>query len=173
VQLDAGGPEPKPASADGYQVFEALYPKLRRFAAVVADLDTDPDDLVQDALAATLQRLELADLGAPSAYLKQAILNASANHRRRRAIHRRRLPRLARPAATTDHYPSDLSMLDVLDPIDRAVVFLADVERLPHAVIALELGLTPGAVRKRVSRSRGTLRRSLRPHVTPIPEERP
>ena len=32
----------------------ALYPALRRFAAMTAPLEMDPDDLVQDALAATL-----------------------------------------------------------------------------------------------------------------------
>ncbi len=46
-----------------FEIFADLYPKLRRFAAVVADLDMEPDDLVQDALAATLRRHDLSELG--------------------------------------------------------------------------------------------------------------
>jgi DNA-directed RNA polymerase specialized sigma24 family protein len=32
------------------ELFRALYPGLRRFAAAVGPLEVDPDDLVQDAL---------------------------------------------------------------------------------------------------------------------------
>ena len=144
-----------------FELFDQLYARLRRFAAVVADLDVDPDDLVHDALAATLGRCALSDLDDPSAYLKRSILNASSNHRRRRATARRFLPRLAGPTVTVDDYPSDLSVIDRLAPTDRAVIFLADVEGLGHAAIAQELGLSAAAVRKRASRARARLRREL------------
>lgn len=160
--------QPRPTD---FEQFESLYPKLRRFAAVVADLDMDPDDLVQEALAATLRRHDLSELQHPSAYLKQAIVNVATNQRRRHGTVRRFLPRLASEGSTTDHYPSDLSLLDGLYHLDRAVIFMADVEGLPHALIAEELGLTPGAVRKRVSRTRKQLRRELRPTLTPVTEE--
>jgi RNA polymerase sigma-70 factor (ECF subfamily) len=149
-----------PARADE-AVFEAIYPALRRYAAVVADLDVEPDDLVQDALASTLARHRLSDIDQPLAYLKRAVLNQSANRRRRMSVMRRHLPRLWGEPTGTDHYASDLAVLDVLGPLDRAALFLADVEGLPHAVVAEELGLTVSAVRKRVSRSRRTLRRHL------------
>lgn len=163
--------EPVP---DDRLLFEALYPALRRFAAVVADLDTDPDDLVQDALVATLRRHELSELRDPAAYLKRTILSSVSNVRRRHSLRRRLLPRLAEPASSTDHYPSDLSLLDALNPIDRAVVFLADVEGYPHRDIADQLGLTPAAVRQRVGRSRRALRRNLQPPpIVPLIEEQP
>ncbi len=166
-------PHEQAGGLDEFEMFEALYPVLRRFAAVVADLDMDPDDLIQEALVATLQRHRLSELDQPAAYLKRAIMSSASNYRRQRSMFRRFLPRLATGSITTDSYPSDLSMLDSLAPTDRIVVFLADVEGLPHALIADQLGLTPGAVRKRVSRGRRRLRQSLNPPITPIAEGRP
>ncbi|MCP4225037.1 MAG: sigma-70 family RNA polymerase sigma factor [Actinomycetia bacterium] len=121
---------------DEFETFEAPYPVLRRFAAVVADLDMDPYDLVQEALAATLQRHRLSELDQPAAYLKRAIMASASNYRRQRSMLRRFLPKLATGSTTTDSYPSGLSLLDSLSPTDRIVVFLADVEGLPHALIA-------------------------------------
>ncbi len=154
-----------------FEIFADLYPKLRRFAAVVADLDMEPDDLVQDALAATLRRHDLSELEQPAAYLKRAIVNSVSNHRRRSSTFRRLLPKLASSPASSDHYPSDLAILDELAPLDRAVIFLADVEGQPHALIAQELGLTPSAVRKRAHRARKQLRRILQPDLIPISED--
>lgn len=151
-----------------YARFEALYPMLRKFAAVVADLDMDPDDLVQDALATTLARHELHELDQPAAYLKRAIVNSASNKRRRSGRWRGLLPKLTADDSTLDHYPSDLSILDELDPLDRAVVYLADVDQLPHDLIAAELALTPAAVRKRASRARAQLRQSLGINITSL-----
>lgn len=154
-----------------FGILEKLYPQLRRFAAVVADLDVDPDDLVQDALCATLRRHALQELDQPAAYLKQAMVHAAASDRRRKSRWKSLLPRLVGDGRSVDHYPSDLSDLDVLAPLDRAVLFLVDVERLPHEVAAGELGLTPGAVRKRASRARARLRAELGPNLSSVPEE--
>ena len=54
---------------DDFALFDDLYVELRRFAAFVADSDIEPDDLVQDALLATLKRYELSELENPAAYL--------------------------------------------------------------------------------------------------------
>ncbi len=156
---------------DDFEIFDALYRQLRRFAAVVADSDMDPDDLVQDALVATLRRHDLSELEHPAAYLKMAIVNSAASDRRRRGVFRRLLPRLAGDSESLDVYPSDLSVLDALSPLDRAVIFLADVEGLKHAAVAEELGLTHSAVRKRVSRARAELRTAINPNITALPKD--
>ncbi len=145
-----------------------MYPALRRFAAVVADLDMDPDDLVQDALASTLNRHRLDELDNPAAYLKQAIVHTAANSRRSKGRLRALLPRLARHPDGLDTYPSDLAILDQLAPLDRAILYLADVEGEPLAHIANELGLTGAATRKRASRARKQLRQHLGTHLTSI-----
>ena len=54
------------------EVFDALYPALRRFAAVVGGLEVDPDDLVQEAVARALRRGPLGELDNPGAYLRRA-----------------------------------------------------------------------------------------------------
>ncbi len=167
-QESEGSAEPQ---LSDFEIFADLYPRLRRFAAVVADLDMEPDDLVQDALAATLRRHDLSELDKPIAYLKRAIVNSVSNQRRRAGTFRRLLPKLASASSSSDHYPSDLAVLDELAPLDRAVIFLADVEGQPHALIAQELGLTPSAVRKRAHRARKQLRRILQPDLIPISED--
>ncbi len=139
-------------------LFTALYPKLRRFAAVVSDSDQEPDDLVQEALAKVLKRTTLTDLSHPAAYLKRTVLNLAANDRRKKGRYRQLLPRLGDYEATSDHYPSDLGLLDELSPTDRAVIYLADIDGYSLAEIATELGVSPGSVRKRASRARATLR---------------
>ncbi len=142
-----------------YQTFDRIYPDLRRFAAVVADVDVDPDDLVHDALIQVLERVSIAELRDPDAYLRRVMLNLSIDNRRRRAVFRRIRPKLFSSGAHLDHYPSDLALLDNLDPTTRAVVFLADVSGLSAVVIGEQLGMADGTVRKRLSRGRQELRR--------------
>ena len=80
------------------EIFRALYPQLRRFAAVVAPIEEEPDDLLQDALVETLRRHRLADLASPQAYLRRTMVNLASNHRRRLAARRRAL-RVVGPSA--------------------------------------------------------------------------
>ena len=103
-------------------IFEEIYPKLRAFAAIVADLDMDPDDLVQDALVATLTRHKLEELDQPAAYLKRSILNRASNGRRSAGRFRKLLPKVARDSSVDDHYPSDLAILDGHRPFNFWVV---------------------------------------------------
>lgn len=150
--------QPDRRSLSGFELFESLYSSLRRFAAVVADSDVDPDDLVQEALVGVLARRTIDELDNPAAYLKRSMVNAASGHRRRAGRWRRLVPLLADDGIGVDHYPSDLAILDQLDPLDRAVVFLLDVEGYSGLEAADELGLTHGAVRKRASRARRRLR---------------
>lgn len=160
--MRAGNGESEGADGAGsYELFASLYPGLRRFASVVGDADMDPDDLVQDALVATLCRHDLGEIRVPGAYLRQAILHQVANRRRRAGRLRRLIPRLAGDAARHDSYPSDLSVLDEIAPLDRAVLFLIDIERFTSEEAAAQLGLTGTATRKRASRARAQLRSSL------------
>ncbi len=69
-------PSEEAGGFDEFETFEGLYPTLRRFTAMVADLDMDPDDLVQEALAATLQLHRLSELDQPAAYLKRTIVSS-------------------------------------------------------------------------------------------------
>ena len=58
-------------------------------------------------------------------------------------------------------YPSELGDLEQLEPLDRAILYLGDVEGIPQAHVADQLGLTHQAVRTRASRARRQLRRVI------------
>ena len=158
TRTSASDVEPTPARrrAEDGQVFEELYPSLRRFAAACGGVNVDPDDLVQEAVARTLARHHLSDIEHPGAYLRQAILNVARTTARS-------------PATTTieashdpsgaDFYPSDLSILDQLSPSTRAAVFLRYVDRVSLRDGAKILGCSPAALRFRAARGRMKLQR--------------
>ncbi len=143
------------------ELFRALYPALRRYAAVVGSLSDDPDDLVQEAVARVLTRVSLAELDNPTAYLRRAISNLVVDNTRADIARERRHLRVAPDPRTSDPYPSDLGDLEWLAPVERAVVYLADVEGLRFGEIAVIIGITPVAARLRASRGRRRLRERI------------
>jgi len=146
------------ADADA-ALFEQLYPALRRFAAVTAGRDDDPDDLVQEAVARTLRRCSLSSLDHPGAYLRQAIVHLASNRRRSLARSRLALLHLGnRDDGARPEYASDLADLLRLPPADRALLFLIEVEGYHYADAAAVLGITEEAGRTRASRARRLLR---------------
>jgi DNA-directed RNA polymerase specialized sigma24 family protein len=146
------------AQADGQLVAE-LYGRLRRFAAVVAPREMEPDDLLQEALARALRLRPLHSFEDPGAYLRRTMLNLAANARRRSGRHQRALARLARSGEpTVASYPSDLVLLGSLPPEVRAVLYLAEVEGWTYSEIARLVGCTEAAARARACRARRALR---------------
>ncbi|MDW3212729.1 MAG: RNA polymerase sigma factor [Ilumatobacteraceae bacterium] len=146
----------------------AVYPSLRRFAAVVGSPDMSPDDLVHDVIVTALSGDRFAQVDDVEAYLRRSIVNRAANERRR--LGRRRLA-LVRVRAeidaqsARDAYPSDLSHLTKLDPRSRAVLFMHYVEGRSFEQIAALLDLRSPAVRQIAARARRELR--LHEGVTP------
>lgn len=143
-------------------VFADLYRSLRRFAAVTGPAESDPDDLVQEAVARTLRRHRLVDLDDPGAYLRRAILNLAANERRglarwRGAIARQGVPETDRPAT----YDSDLADLLRLPADSRAVLYLVEVEGHSYAQAGALVGISEEAARTRAARARRSLRADL------------
>lgn len=147
---------------EGAAVFADLYVQLRRFASVVRSFEMDADDLVQEALVRTLARQQLEELGDPAAYLRAVIVRLASNDRRSAGRRRRALGRVRREDAEVPvAYPSDTDELWRLAPDERAGVYLAVVEQLSHREIAVILGCTEEASRKRVSRALARLRADL------------
>lgn len=141
----------------GEDEFRELYPRVRRFAAVVGDRTQDPDDLVQEALARLLRRGDLPE--DPERYLRRTIVNLTVDQGRRHTRWVARAPKLVASAEHRDHYPSELDLLDALDPPQRAVMWLAVVEGWTFEEIGLLLDIQPAAARKQASRARARLRR--------------
>ena len=144
---------------DDSEVFAALHPALRRFAAVVRPPDVEADDLIQEALARALRQGRLDDLEDPLVYLRRVIFNIAASHRRSSIRHRAlRQKAIGRLNAVDDAYPSDLSELMRVPTDQRAVMYLHIVEGMPHDEIGLALGISAEASRARLSRGLRRLR---------------
>lgn len=143
--------------------FDGLYPQLRAFAAVVGPVEVDPDDLVQEALTRALAAGSLDAVEDVGAYLRRTMVNLSSNHRRRFARHRVAMTRLVSAADLREEavYPSDLEDLMALEPTQRAVLFLREVEGRTYQQISLLLDMSEGAVRMCASRARRRLRVAL------------
>lgn len=142
-----------------WQVVSEWYPSLRRFAAVAAPFDLEPDDLLQEALVAVLRRHRLTELDHPIAYIRKTILNAAAAHSRRMGRRRVAMRRYAASEASvaTPAYPSDLTELYRLSPRERAALYLHEVEGYRFSEIASMLGCSETAAKKASSRARRRL----------------
>lgn len=146
---------------DERSIFRELYPALRSFAAVVGPAETEPDDLVQEALARTLARGPITELDDPAKYLRRVIVNLASNQRRGFGAWRRAMAKVRPETVTEATYPSDLSDLDRLAPLDRAVLFMVEVEGRNFGEVAELTGISVNAARLRASRARRTLRHEL------------
>lgn len=152
------GPSPDPDA----QLVCSLYGALRRFAAVVAPPEVEPDDLVQEALERALRLRPLREYDDPLSYLRRTMLNLASNGRRSSGRRERALTRLTRSAEPDPaSYPSDLAVLGSLAPDTRAVLYLAEVERWSYSEIGALLGCTEAAARTRGARGRRALRSLL------------
>ena len=96
------------------------------------------------------------------AYLRRSIVNHINSELRRRGTRRSVLTRLVGSDVNADQYPSDLADLLVLSPVDRAILFLHDVEGFDFGEVADFVGMNVGRVRMRASRARSRLRDLLR-----------
>lgn len=146
---------------DDDEVFARIYPALRRFAAVTAPIGTDPDDLVQEAVARTIRLHPLASLDNPGAYLRRAILNLASNQRRSLRRNRAALARLGADTSTHAQYQSDIADLLRLPPLSRAVLYLVEIEDWSYTAVAFQLGITEEAARTAASRARRRLRADI------------
>lgn len=143
-------------------LFVAMYPALRRFAAVVGASDVHPDDLVQEALARRLAIGPLTELDDAAAYLRRAIVNLASNRRRS-------LRRAARANALLAHredvaaaaYPSDLADLARLSPRERGALYLHHIEGFTFAEAGTQLGCSEDAARQAAARGRKRLRDTM------------
>lgn len=148
------------------RIFAELYPSLRRFAAVVGPIESDPDDLLQEAVARVLRHHRLDQLDHPGAYLRTTILNLASNQRRGFAIRRRAMARLAAgEAPSRDVYPSDVADLLRIPAPERAVLYLTEVEGYRYAEVGEMLGCSEAAARKRAMRGRRRLYAQLAEEV--------
>ncbi|HXV70492.1 MAG TPA: sigma-70 family RNA polymerase sigma factor [Acidimicrobiia bacterium] len=154
---------PKRSSIDDREreLITSLYPSLRRIASVAGSVDVEPDDLVQEALMRTLRRGRLTDLDNPLGFLRQTIVNLASNQRRSLGRRRRALSRLTTDEGWLPSYPTDIEAILDLPPRQRAILYLVEVEDVPYAEAAEQLGMTTVAARAMANRARKKARAAL------------
>lgn len=136
------------------RLIRQLYPALRRIAAVAGPVDVEPDDLVQEALVRTLSKRHIDELDDPLAYLRKTIVNLASNQRRSAARRRKAMERLRPEEGQLPSYPADIEAILDLPPRQRAILYLVEVEGVPYAEAADQLGITTVTARQLASRAR-------------------
>jgi RNA polymerase sigma factor (sigma-70 family) len=139
----------------------------RRVFALLCGRLRDPDaarDLAQDTLLTCLRALRGRALRDPDK-LEGFVFGTARHHARnylRRLARRGTTEPLNERSAwfapadqveTTEQYEALQEAVTRLCPIDRRILFLAEVEGRSSACIAAELGLSPAAVRQRKTRA--------------------
>ena len=154
---------PKRSSIDEREkeLITSLYPSLRKIAGVAGSIDVEPDDLVQEALIRTLKRGPISDLDNPLAFLRMTIVHLASNQRRSLGRKRRALSRLSTDEAWWPSYPADIEAILDLPPRHRAILYLVEVEGVPYAEAAEQLGMTTQAARAMANRARKRARAAL------------
>lgn len=143
------------------ELIASLYPALRRIAAVAGSVDVEPDDLVQEALVRSLRKGPLTDLDNPLAFLRKTIVNLASNQRRSLGRRRKAVGRLAFEEAWLPTYPAHIEAILDLPPRQRAVLYLVEVEDVPYAEAAEQLGMTTQAARMMAHRAKKRARQAL------------
>jgi len=145
-----------------------LLPDLRAFARFLAGTKAEADDLVQEALARTLQSLDdSVDIGGLKPWCFAVLRNVFHEQLR---IRRREEARFKRQVAT-DAVPAaqeassdvqDLArQLRGLSPLLREALILVGAQGLSYDEAARICGVPPGTMKARVSRARQQLAQAL------------
>jgi DNA-directed RNA polymerase specialized sigma24 family protein len=134
----------------------AIYPDLRRFAAVVAPPNVEPDDLVQESVARVLGTGQWRKIHDLRAYLLRAIIDAAANGRGHLLD-----PIAVEPVAEVTlvgTYPAGMSELSRLDPMTRGLLYLVEVEDYLVDEAAPLVGSSTEDAERQVTRARKKVR---------------
>lgn len=148
------------------RLVEDRYEDLRRFAAVTASRDIEPDDLLQEALVRVLSQGPLSEREQPLAYVRRTIVNLAIDHARRREALRTAMGKWTGREVSVDTYPSDLGILEELSPRARAIVYLSEIEGYGYREIAEMLDCNEAAARVGAMRARRRLRRVMASEAT-------
>jgi RNA polymerase sigma factor (sigma-70 family) len=156
-------------------VFDRHAAAVTRYAWALAPSRMDVEEIVQDTFV-TMWR-KAAEITISDASMLPWLLVTCKNHSMnfiRKAARNRAdeldETRVERAVSVRDHREAETARDDLrwvldeigrLDPVDRQVCELCLVDGLPYAEAAEQLGITVGAVKQRVSRSRARLKKAV------------
>jgi RNA polymerase sigma-70 factor, ECF subfamily len=156
-------------------------PLLQRLARRLAA--SDADDLVQETFARALAARHRYQTGSNGrAWLCRILSNLAVSERRRRSRDERlrvRVLAFAPPLVETEPEPPPIddsalaAALAQLQPAERHILELADVDELSYREISRALECPIGTVMSRLHRARRRLRQHAAPLTAPAPSPRP
>jgi RNA polymerase sigma-70 factor (ECF subfamily) len=145
-----------------------LLPELRAFARFLAGTKAEADDLVQEALARTLQTIngdgEISELKPWCFAVLRNVFHEQSRARRREQLRlKRQIAEDAVPAAQeASSDVQDLAQkLRALSPLLREALVLVGAQGLSYDEAARVCGVPPGTMKARVSRARHQLALAL------------
>lgn len=148
--------------------FDRFAPTLTRYAWAIAPSRMDVEELVQDTLLTLWQKAAAIQLSSES--LLPWLLVVCRNHarnllRRQARTHENPLPEeLATPPGeeqARERLRWVRAEIDGLPPLDRSICEMCLIEGRSYSEAAALLGVSIGAVTKRVSRSRARLKKAV------------
>jgi RNA polymerase sigma-70 factor (ECF subfamily) len=170
VEPDEVAVTDRPAPPPAFEAFfSAEYARLARALYLVTGDAAEAEDVAQEAMVRMYERWDrVSRADSPTAYLYRAAMNLHRSRMRRLKVRARRLLPGGPPAAPV---PDPAEAAEVRDEIDRALDALPASQR--EAVVLVEwlglsteeagraLGITPIAVRVRLSRARATVQQAI------------
>jgi RNA polymerase sigma-70 factor (ECF subfamily) len=159
-------------------LFHACEARLGRFLAQMVGNRALAEDLLQDSFYEAFRcRDRLGEIESAEAWLFGIARNRALAALRRRRRFRRALERLVQTPEPSER--DDLELLALrdllqrtLEPDDRALLILRYMHDFEATELAAMTGLSPEAVRQRLSRARTRLIRAAGRQSTPTDEER-
>ncbi|WP_308797413.1 RNA polymerase sigma factor [Agromyces silvae] len=157
-------------------VFDRHAAAVTRYAWAMAASRPDVEEIVQDTFVTMWRKADEIALAEASLLpwllvtCRYLALNAARKAAKHDADELDELRAAGAAGAVRDHHDAEtarddlrwvLAEIETLDPIDRRVCELCLIDGLPYADAARELGLSVGAVKQRVSRSRNRLRKAV------------
>lgn len=150
------------------EVYAAHRDALFRLAVLICGDRARGEDAVAEAFARTYPRWRSGKVAEPGWYLRRALVNELTQGFRRRAVEARAQARRTGDARGESSFDVELSdrasiraALSTLTDGQRAVLVLRFYEGLSEAETADALGIAPGTVKSRVSRSLARLRTTI------------
>ena len=156
--MDSGGSQSSAPAVIADDLYRQHAPRMIALASLMCGSRSVAEDLVHDAFAATLPKLD--DVESPNAYLRAAVVNRCLAWRGRQAMERERQPR-ARDDGTE---PPDTEMLDLLRqlPVDqRVALVLRFYEDLSGEQIAVVMNQPAATVRSHIHRGLAALKEMI------------
>lgn len=148
------------------RLFDAHYDRLYRLACRLAVDAAHAEDLVQETFLRAARSLPSIPAGAEEAWVVRVLVNIRRDEWRKEQVRKRTHPEPAPPSHAHDAAvvarTTVWRALDCLPPRRRAVVVMHELEELPIARVASQLGISVITARWHLSKGRRDLERILR-----------